>query len=63
MKIPMFIMQGFGSFFGLILIPTLMLRAWRQPVTQFFDKKNPPPGYNPHLRYPDVLYGGEFRIY
>jgi len=42
MKIPMFIMQGFGSFFGLILIPTLMLRAWRQPVTQFFDKKIPP---------------------
>ncbi len=41
MKIPMFIMQGFGSFFGLILIPTLMLRAWRQPVTQFFDKKIP----------------------
>lgn len=41
MKIPMFIMQGFGSFFGLILIPTLLLRAWRQPVTQFFDKKIP----------------------
>lgn len=41
MKIPMLIMQGFGSFFGLVLIPALMLRTWRQPLTQFFNKKIP----------------------
>ncbi|WP_333818931.1 CPBP family intramembrane glutamic endopeptidase [Ohtaekwangia sp.] len=41
MKIPLYLMQGFGTLFGLIVVPTIMLRKFRDPLTSLFSKDIP----------------------